>query len=115
MPAPAIAWHRSRLFLGLLLAPPTVLVIPLDAHLGLALAVGMLPAAATSLPPRRRGRIVIPILSALFAICLGVGALLARDAVVAVVGMIALCIAASIAAEQSRLGLLALRLAVPLI
>ena len=113
--APPIAWHRSRLILGLALAIPSAVVIPIDPHLGLALAVGVLPAAATSLPPRRRGRVVIPILSVLFAVCMGVGALLGRNPISAVIGIFALCIAASIAAERSRLGLLALRLAIPLV
>ena len=113
--APPIAWHRSRLLLGLALAIPSAVVIPIDPRLGLALAVGVLPAATTPLPPRRRGRVALPVLSVLFALCLGFGALLGGHALPAVLGVFVLCIGASVAAERSRLGLLALRLALPLV
>jgi hypothetical protein len=112
--APRIAWEWSRFGLGLVLAAPAAIVIAIDTQLGLGMAVGMLPAAASGLAPSRKARIVSFVLSVVAALSLAIGALLGVNAVVSVVGLFLLCLGASVAASRVRAGALALRLAVPL-
>ena len=48
VPAPAVAWNGSWALLGGLCSVPAVIVAFSDPTLGVALAVGVLPAAATA-------------------------------------------------------------------
>jgi len=112
--APAIVWDWSRLGLGAVLALPAVIALIFDTNTGLALAVGMLPVVALPLAPLRRGRILSLSIAAIAGVSLLVGSLLGRNGLVAVVGLFAICLGASLAAHRSRAGRLALNFAAPL-
>ena len=54
MQVPAgLSWNWSRFALGAVFALPGILVAPFAPTVGIALAVGVLPAAAYGLPARR--------------------------------------------------------------
>lgn len=109
-----LTWRWSRFGLGVLFALPAMAVAPLDLPLAVALGIGVVPAAAFGLPPRRRGRAVIPIVGLLTAVGLLVGSLLSMSAVVAVVAMFGLSLLASLNATRGRLGQLILVLVLPM-
>lgn len=115
----ALAWSWSRLLLGAVYALPGALVSATgDPARGLALAVGVLPAAAAGLPARRRdrARVVGVGLVAALAVLLG-GVAVAVSALVGVLALVAACLLAS-AAVTRRAGpvpRLVLTLGVPMI
>jgi hypothetical protein len=112
--APAIVWDWSRLGLGAVLALPAVIALIFDTNTGLALAVGILPVVALPVAPLRRGRILSLAIAAIASVSLLVGSLLGRNGLLAVVGLFAICLGASLAALRSRAGRLALSFAAPL-
>ena len=109
-----LTWRWSRFGLGLLFALPAMIVAPFHPTLGVALGVGVIPAAAFGLPPHRRARAIIPIVGTLSAIGLLVGALLTKWPVVAVVAVFGLAIIASLNAPRGRIGQLLLVLVLPM-
>ncbi|MFK3679538.1 FUSC family protein [Microbacterium sp. NPDC090218] len=109
-----LSWRWSRFSLGLLFALPAVALAPFHLTLAVALGIGVLPAAAFGLPPRRRGRAVIPIVGALSAVGLLVGSLLSSWPVIAVAALFVLAILASLNASRGRWGQLILVLALPM-
>lgn len=110
-----LTWKWSRLVLGIAFALPAMVVTPFSPALGLALAVGVLPAAAFRLPPRRRGRAAIPLVGALSAVGLLVGSLVATVPAVAVVAIFGAAVLACVNAVRGRLAQLVLVLVLPLI
>lgn len=110
-----LTWRWAKFGLGLAFALPAMAVAPFDATLALALAVGVLPAAAFRLPPRRRGRAVILLVGGLSAAGLLVGSLLATVPAVAVAAVFGAAVLACINAVRGRLAQLVLILVLPMI
>jgi hypothetical protein len=90
-------------------------IAPFHPTIGLAVAVGVLPAAAFRLPPRRRGRMVIPLVGALSAMGLLLGSLLAISPVIAVVALFCLSVLICVNAARGRVAQLVLVLVLPMI
>lgn len=109
-----LSWNWSRFALGMVFALPAMVVTPFSPTSGLALAVGVLPAAAFRLPPRRRGRAAIPLVGALSAVGLLVGSLLATTPPVAVAAVFAAAVLACINAARGRVAQLMLILVLPM-
>lgn len=59
-----------------------------DPSKGLAWAIGILPAALIGMAPTRRARAKVMLVGALFGLSIVVGSLLARNAVVAMLGIL---------------------------
>ena len=109
-----MTWRWSRFALGILFAIPSLIVAPFDIPLAVAFGIGVVPAAAFGLPPRRRGRAVIPIVGALSAAGLLLGSLLSTWPVIAVIAVFGLALLASLNATRGRLGQLVLVLVLPM-
>lgn len=109
-----LSWSWSRFGLGVVFALPALLVTPIASTWGLALAVGVLPAAAFGLPPHRRARTVILLIGALSAAGLVGGSLLALAPVVAVIAVFGLAVLASVNAARGRFAQLVLILVLPM-
>ncbi|PRB19306.1 FUSC family protein [Microbacterium sp. MYb62] len=89
-------------------------VAPFDVSLAVAFGIGVVPAAAIGLPPRRQGRTVLPLVGVLSAIGLLVGSLLSTWPVIAVAAVFGLAILASLNATRGRLGQMILVLVLPM-
>jgi hypothetical protein len=111
----AVVWSWAHALLGAIYALPAAAVVLVDPSRGLALAIGVLPAAAAGLPGPRRARVAIALLGALMGGCILVGSLLAQVPVLAVPAIFALCVGAAAVASRGKAGQLALVLAVPLV
>jgi hypothetical protein len=109
-----LTWHWSRFGLGVIYALPAVAIAPVSPTLALAVGVGVLPAAAFGLPPRRRARVVIPVVGVLTAAGLLLGSLAASTPVIAVVAVFVLSVLASVSATRGRLSQLFLLLGLPM-
>ncbi|WP_243228482.1 FUSC family protein [Microbacterium sp. CIAB417] len=114
MPA-GLTWQWSRFVLGALFALPGILVAPFSPTAGLALAIGVLPAAAYGLPSRRRRRAVLPLVGVLSALGLLLGSTLTRAPAVAVVALLVLSVGASLSTARGPFGRLLLALVLPLV
>lgn len=110
-----LSWKWSRFGLGVVFALPALATAPSAPTAGLALAVGVLPAAAFGLPPRRRARAVIVLIGVLSAAGLVAGSLLARAPVIAVIALFALAVLASVNATRGRFAQLVLILVLPMV
>lgn len=110
----AMSWRWSRFGLGALFALPALIVAPFDTPLAVAFGIGVIPAAAFGLPPRRRGRAIISLVGALSALGLLVGSILSMWPVVAVLAMFLFGVLASVNATRGRLGQLVLVLVLPM-
>jgi hypothetical protein len=118
-PAPSqrrLAWDGASALRGLVYAIPAAVLLPIDQRLGLAVAVGVLPAAIAPLAPRRCGRVVLVVLGALIGLALLLGSVMAAlSPWVAVLGLFVLCVAtAALVARRPRLRVL-LVLGLPLV
>lgn len=109
-----LSWRWSQFGLGALYAAPALGVAPNAPAAALALSIGVLPAAAMGLPPRRRGRIVIPLFGAVVALGLVFGATIALVPVVAVVALGGISVLAAGLAAHRRAGRLTLTLFLPM-
>ena len=112
---PWLSWSWSSALRGLTYALPAGLLVPLDVGNGLAVAVGVIPAAVMPLAPRRAQRFSVVVLGALMGLSILVGSALATVPWLAVVGLFALSVAAALAAASRRDGVLALTLCLPLV
>ena len=110
-----VVWDWSGALLGAVYALPAAAVIGEDLGRGLALAVGVLPAAATGLAPTRRARRMTAVVGALIGLSMFVGAVIGQVPLVAVGGIVALAVGAAWLAGRSRLGTVAVTLCVPLV
>lgn len=97
---PWLRWSWSSALRGLTYALPAGLLVPLDVRNGLAVAVGVIPATAIPLAPRRAQRLSVVVLGALMGLSILVGSALATVAWLAVVGLFALSVAARLAADK---------------
>jgi hypothetical protein len=117
-PAPApLSWSWSRLALGVVYAAPAAVVALSDPAKGLAMAVGVLPAAAVGLAPSRRRRGLVVLVGALAGVSMVIGASVAAHAVLAVLTIFALCVAVAVTVSVPgrRLAPVAMALGLPLV
>lgn len=114
-PRPAIAWRWSWALLGGLCSLPAALVALQNPAHGLALAFGALPAAAVGVQGTRRSRVTILIVGVCIGLGLVAGAALATHWFLAVGGVFVLCLGAAVLSAHSRIGLLLMMLAVPMV
>ena len=112
---PAIGWNWSLALLGAVYALPALVVIPFDTTKGLALAIGVLPAAASGLPGPRRARVATIVLGVLIGTSMVIGAVLAQLPWIAVPAVFALSVGAAYFAPRGRLGRLGLGLCLPMV
>ena len=112
---PWLVWRWPAALRGATFALPGAVVVPFDARLGVALAVGVIPAAVLPLPPQRRDRLVIVVVGALMGISVLVGSLLATTPCLAVAGILVLAVAAAAVAIRRPRALVLLFLALPLV
>lgn len=109
-----VSWSWSLFLLGIVLALPAVVVTPFDPSFGLALAVGVIPAAANRLAPQRARRWVTVLVGVIAAASMTFGALLTRTPWLAVTAILVLGLLAPLWATRSRAGALVVALALPL-
>lgn len=110
-----VSWSWRQALFGAVVSVIGATVIALgQVHAGLGLLFGALPAAIVGLGPTRRQRLRILIMGTLFGVFLMAGSVLAQWPIIAVLGMFALALGASLLASNRPLGLLALSLCVPL-
>ncbi|UYO97082.1 FUSC family protein [Microbacterium sp. M28] len=114
-PPTGLTWQWSRFALGVVFALPGILVAPFSPTAGLALAIGVLPAAAFGLPSRRSRRAILPIVGVLSALGLLLGSVLTGVPPVAVASLLVMSIAASLSTRWGRVGQLLLVLVLPLV
>jgi hypothetical protein len=112
---PPIVWDWSLALLGALYAAPGVVLTLTDPTKGLALAVGVLPAAAFGIPGPRRARVVTVVLGVLIGASMTLGAFLAQFPIVAVPAIFALSVGAALIAPRGKLGRLGLGLCLPMV
>ena len=87
-----------------------------DPQMGLALAVGVLPAVIIGIPARRSGRVVIVVIGFLAGVSIFVGGLISQlPVLVTAVLLLAAVILAAVGASVIPMGRLVLTLCVPLI
>ncbi|WP_426310076.1 FUSC family protein [Cellulosimicrobium sp. E-16] len=115
---PPVAWSWSRVLLGLAyVAPAAAVALTLDPARGLVVAVGVLPAAALPLRGPRRRRALVVLVGAVAGVSLLLGSLVGGTPPLAVLTILALCVAVATATAvpERRLAPLALGLGVPLV
>ncbi len=108
-------WRWPAALRGATYALPAALVAPLDPRLGVALAVGVIPAAVLPLPPQRRDRVAIVAIGALMAVSVLVGGLLATTPWLAILAIVALAVTAAVVATHHPRSVVLLYLALPLV
>lgn len=94
--------------------PAAVVIARGNPEHGMALAIGVLPAAVIGVLPTKRERLRTAFVGVLFAVFLVLGSLLGQNAALAVAGMFALPLTAAMLAAKRPLGLVALTLCAPL-
>jgi hypothetical protein len=102
--APRIAWRWLAALLGALCAVPAAVVTVQDPALGLALAFGAIPAAAVGIPAERRNRHLIIVIGACIGLSLALGAVLVSNWLLAVVGILGLCLGAAVLSGRRPAG-----------
>lgn len=115
MSAPGLRWTPRYLLLGALFALPAAVVAVFDTRLGVALALGVLPAASMGLPARRTARLRYPVVGVAVGAAMLLGSLLAEWPIVALVVLFAACIGAALLSTTGPAGALVLALGVPMI
>ena len=86
-----------------------------DVRLGLALSVGVLPAAIAGLAPARRARRAVAALGVLTGLSMFIGGVLAAVPVLAVAAIGLLGVGTALLAARSRAGQIAMTLSLPLV
>jgi Fusaric acid resistance protein-like len=112
---PPIAWSWSAAALGAAYAAPAAVAMTEDVSRGLALAVGVLPAAAIGLRPIRRGRVATAVLGGVAGVSILVGSALAETPWLAVPAIVALAVGAVLLTRRGPAGAVAVYLGVPLV
>ena len=112
---PGLAWNWSAAALGAIYALPAAVVVLSDRPRGLALAVGVLPAAIVGLMPTRRSRLAIVVLGTSIGVPMFVGGLLAHVPVLAVAAIAGLGVGSALLAARFRLGQVAMTLSLPMV
>ena len=108
-------WDWTTAALGAVYALPGAVVILSDVSRGLALVVGVLPAAIVGLMATRRGRLAMIVLGASIGVPLFVGGLLAGVPVLAVIAIVGLGAGSALLAAHVRLGWIAMTLSLPMV
>jgi hypothetical protein len=109
------AWSWSGAAVGASYAVPAAIVAATDVRKGLALAVGVLPAAIIGLPARRRGRLGLAVLGFLAGVPMFVGSVLAEVPILAVIAIALAGVGAAAAAARWPIGMVAMVLSLPLL
>jgi hypothetical protein len=112
---PGLAWDWSAAALGAVFTLPAAVVVLSDRSRGLALAVGVLPAALVGLLPTRRGRLTSVVLGVSIGVPMFIGGLLADVPVLAVVAIGGLGVMSALLAARSRSGQIAMTLSLPMV
>ena len=112
---PGLVWDWSAAKLGAIYALPGAAVILSDRSRGLALVLGVLPAAIVGLMPTRRGRLAIIVLGTAIGFPMFVGGLLADVPVLAVLAIAGLGIGSALLAARVRFGQVAMTLSLPMV
>lgn len=112
---PGLVWDWTAAALSALYALPGAVVVLSDPSRGLALALGVLPAAIVGLPPTRRGRVAIVVLGTAIGVPMFLGGLLAGVPVLAVLAIAALGPGSALLAARFRLGMVAMTLSLPMV
>lgn len=113
--APGLAWDWNAAALGAAYALPAAAVALSDPPQGLALSVGVLPAAIIGLAPRRRGRLLVVVLGVLTGVPMLIGGLLTGVPVLAVAAVAGLGVGAALLAARSSFGQVAMVLSLPMV
>jgi hypothetical protein len=112
---PALVWDWSAAGLGAVYALPGAIVILSDKSNGLALALGVLPAAIVGLMPTRRGRLATIVFGMAIGLPALIGGIVAQVPVVAVIVIAGFGVASALLAARSRLGQVAMTLSLPMV
>jgi hypothetical protein len=112
---PSLAWSWNDALLGAAYALPAAIVALGDPGRGVALSVGVLPAAIIGLAPSRRGRLLVIVLGVLTGVPMLIGGLLAGVPVLAVAAIGALGVGAALLAGRLRIGQVAMVLSLPMV
>jgi hypothetical protein len=112
---PGLVWDWSAAALGALYAVPAALVALDDVARGLALAVGVLPAAIVGLAPTRRARLAVGALGASIGVSMLIGGVLSGVPVLAVATIAMLGVGSAVLAARSRLGQIVMTLSLPMV
>ncbi len=112
---PRIGWSWEDAGLGAAYALPAAIVGLHDPTQGIALSIGVLPAAIVGLAPRRKGRLAVVALGVLTGLPMFLGGALAQAPVLAVAAIAALAIAAVAFARRSPIGGIAMVLSLPMV
>jgi hypothetical protein len=112
---PRLVWDWSAAIPAAIYALPGAIVALTDRPRGLALALGVLPAALVPMPATRRGRLAIVVLGTTIGVPMFIGGLLSGVPVLAVVAIAALGLGAALVAARSRLGQIAMTLSLPMV
>jgi hypothetical protein len=113
--ARGLAWDWSPALFGVLCTLPAGVVVLDDVSRGLALAVGVLPAAIMGIAPRRRGRFAVVLGGILTGVPMFVGGLLSGVPVLAVAAIAALGPATAQLAQRARVGMAVMSLSLPMV
>ncbi len=111
---PGISWTWSHAIRCAICTLPVVLVILIgDPSKGLALAVGILPAAIVGLGPTRRSRLRLVVVGLLFGLSIRMGSILAQTSPTAVIGIFGIAYGSALLASRRAFGLEAMLLCAP--
>lgn len=113
--APGLVWKWPAACLGAVYALPGALVALTDRPHGIALALGVLPAAIVGLLPTRRARLAIVALGFSIGVPMFIGGLLAGVPLLAVAAIAALGVIAALLAARTPLGQVAMVLSLPMV
>lgn len=112
----ALVWSWQHALAGVVFGLPAAVVTVVNPELGIALAVGVLPAAMIGIPARRRNRVVILLIGTLAGVSLFAGGVLAHlPLVLAAALLAATVIGASLLTTRAPQGRLVLTLCAPLV
>ncbi|MDO8208855.1 FUSC family protein [Conexibacter sp. CPCC 206217] len=110
-----MTWSWPAALLGGVCALPAGVIALNDPQHGLAFAIGVLPAALVGVLPRRRARVALVALGAMIGAAVLLGGVLAGAPVIAVAALVVLGVAAAWLGRRSRLGQIAMTLALPMV
>ncbi|MFI5545821.1 FUSC family protein [Streptomyces sp. NPDC051815] len=111
----AVAWSWSAAARGAVYALPGGVAALHDPAQGIALAVGVLPAAAMPLPARRRLRLVAVVAGLCVGLPMVLGAVLVQNTWTAVAGVFALAVGTALLAARRPAGGLLMSLCLPMV
>jgi len=111
----AIAWSWAAAGRGALFTLPAAAAALQNPGRGLALALGVLPAALVGLPPTRRARLAIPVAGLCVGLPMVLGSLLTHNDWLAVFGVFVFAVAAAQLAARRRLGMIVMSLCLPMV